>query len=424
MKVELNYGKGKIAVEIDEGRVAGVLSKKQAAVIKHPEQAILAALEHPIGCGPLSGLCGPGKSACVVVSDITRPVPNSVILPVLLGYLESNGVRRPDITLLIATGMHRPVEDEELVELLGKEIAGSYKIESHNPDRESALEHLGFTTQGIEVKVNKTYVQSDIKILTGLIEPHFMAGYSGGRKSICPGISSLESLRFSHGIDCLEHDSARNCVLPGNPFHDEALEAAKAAGCDFIVNVVLDEGRAITGVFAGDMEAAHHAGCDFVDRHFKAQVSAPAEVVLTSNAGYPLDINFYQTVKGLVGALPAVVEGGTIIIASRCPEVLGSEGFFSLLEELKAAKNFQEFLDAHRENFVPEQWQVQKLIHVLKKARFMIFSEGLSKEQAELGFGEKIDSIEQGLELAFQRLGPDAKVIVIPEGPYVVAEIG
>jgi lactate racemase len=399
------------------------LAKKSTAVIKHPEQAILAALEHPIGCGPLATQCGPGKSACVVVSDITRPVPNHIILPVLLKHLEANGVRRPDITILIATGMHRPVEGEELVELLGKEIVDSYKIENHNPDRESALEHMGFTTQGIEIKVNKIYAQSDLKILTGLIEPHFMAGYSGGRKSICPGIASLESLRFSHGIECLEHDSAMNCVLPGNPFHDEALEAARAAGCDFIVNVVLDEDRAITGVFAGDMEAAHHAGCEFVDRHFKARISAPAEIVLTSNAGYPLDINFYQTVKGLVGALPAVAEGGTIIIASRCPEALGSEGFFSLLEELKAANNFQDFLDTHKENFVPEQWQVQKLIHVLKKARFMIYSEGLTKEQAELGFGEKIDSIEQGLELAFSRHSPDARVIVIPEGPYVVPEI-
>ena len=423
MKVELNYGRGKLAVEIDEGRVAGVLSKKPAAVIKHPEQAILAALEHPIGCSPLSVLCGPGKSACVVVSDITRPVPNSVILPVLLGYLESNGVRRPDITLLIATGMHRPCEGEELVELLGKEIADSYNIVSHNPDRESTLEHMGFSSRGMEIKVNKTYAGADIKILTGLIEPHFMAGYSGGRKSICPGISSLESLRFSHGIECLEHASATNCVLAGNPFHDEALEAAKAAGCDFIVNVVLDEDRAITAVFAGDMEAAHHAGCEFVDRHFKARVSAPAEVVLTSNAGYPLDIDFYQTVKGLVGALPAVAGGGTIIIASRCPEALGSERFKGLLEELKACKDHREFLDAHLENFVPEQWQVQKLIHVLEKAKFMIFSEGLSKEQAELGSGEKIDSIKQGLELAFQRLGPDAKVVVIPEGPYVVPEI-
>lgn len=424
MKVELNYGKGRLAVSLEDSRVEAVLKKLEARPLSDPGQALLAAFEHPIGSRPLKEICAPGNSACVVVSDITRPVPNPVILPVLLRYLESHGVRRQDITILIATGMHRPCEGQEQVELLGKEIADSYRIENHNPGRESSLEHLGFSSRGVEIKANKAYASADIKILTGLIEPHFMAGYSGGRKSIFPGIASLASLRFSHGIDCLEHASADNCVLAGNPFHEEALGAAKTVGCDFIVNVVLDEDRRITAVFAGDMESAHHAGCGFVDRHFKAQVSAPAEVVLTSNAGYPLDIDFYQTVKGLVGALPAVKPGGTVIIASRCPEGLGSERFTGLLQELKAAKTFQDFIDAHRENFVPEQWQAQKLIHVLRKARFMIFSEGLSKEQAELGNGEKIDSIEHGLELALQRHGPESKVIVIPEGPYVVPEIG
>jgi len=422
MQVLLNYGKGKLPVEIDGRRVDAVLRKSRPEVISDPEGALLSALEHPLAGGPLKDLCAPGKSACVVVSDITRPVPNQVLLPGLLEYLESCGVRRKDITILIATGMHRPAGDEELLALLGREVVRDYQVLNHHPESEEMLEHLGFTARGTAIEINKSYLQADLKILTGLIEPHFMAGYSGGRKSICPGISGLDSLRYTHGIECLSHPLAANCVREGNPFHQEALEVAQAAGCDFMVNAVIDEGRNLTGLFAGEMEAAHEAGCDFVDRYFKVGIGGPGEIVLTTNAGYPLDIDFYQTVKGLCGALPAVKPGGTIIIASRCPEGLGSERFGELLKELKNAKSRQDFLDAHREKFVPDQWEVQKLLQVLDKAGFLIFSGGLSKEDAELGQGLKIDSIEQGLKLAFQRHGSGARVIVIPEGPYVVPE--
>jgi nickel-dependent lactate racemase len=422
MKIELNYGKGKIPVEVNDSRVKTVLRKSPAEVIADPKSSLLAALENPIGAMPLKNFCAPGKSACVVVSDLTRPVPNHIILPVLLGYLESNGVRRNDVTILIATGMHRAVGHDELVDLLGPEVVRDYLVVNHKPESEEMLDHLGFTSHGSSIKVNKFYTRSDLKVLTGLIEPHFMAGYSGGRKSICPGIAGFESMVFSHGVECLGNPASANCVLAGNPFHEEALEVALAAGCDFIVNAVIDEERRITGIFAGDLIQAHEAGCAFVDKHFKTKIAEAAEIALTTNAGFPLDVDFYQSVKGLIGALPAIKPGGTIIIASRCPEGLGSEQFVDLLRELKASKSPEDFLDHHREYFVTNQWEVQKLLQVLAKASFMIFSEGLTKADAELAQGTKLDSIEQGLELAFAQHGGQAKAIIIPEGPYVVPE--
>jgi len=422
MRVELNYGKGRLAVEVEDARVAAVLRKQRSQAISNPCQALLESLDHPIGLEPLSTLCAPGKTACVVTSDLTRPVPNQVILPVLLGYMEAHGVRRDDVTVLVATGMHRPAGHEELVELLGPELMSGYRVVNHKPDSEETLEHLGFTAAGTSIKVNKSYAAADLKVLTGLIEPHFMAGYSGGRKSICPGISGMESLAYCHGVDCLAHAAATNCSLKGNPFHEEALEVARAAGCDFILNVVVDEDRNLTGVFAGEMEAAHQAGCELVDRIFKARLERPGEIALTSSAGYPLDIDFYQTVKGLYGALPAVKKGGTIIIASRCPEGIGSEQFLELLKEL-AAGSPKAFLRDHRKKFTRDQWEVQKLLQVLARARFMVFSEGLTREEVELAGGEKVGSLEAALETAFARHGPNSQAVIIPEGPYVVPEI-
>jgi nickel-dependent lactate racemase len=337
--------------------------------------------------------------------------------------MESHGIRRSDITILIATGMHRPCESRELLELLGEDLIQKYKVVNHRAEMPSTLDQIGFTLKGARIEVNRIYAQADLKILTGLIEPHFMAGYSGGRKSICPGIMGLDTFRYSHGIECLEHPRATNCVLDGNPFHEEAVEVAKVAGCDFILNVVLDEQRRLSGVFAGDIFAAHETGCEFVARYFKMPIIEPAEIVVTTNAGAPLDINFYQTVKGLIGALPAILQGGTIIIASRCPEGLGSERFKGLLRELAKAEKNQDFNKAHVNNFVPDQWEVQELIKVLDKARFLIYSEGLTHEDAALAQGRKITSLEQGLSQAYARHGSAAKVIVIPEGPYVVPEV-
>jgi lactate racemase len=423
MNIELRYGREGIGARVDDARVAAVLVKGRAEAIGDPEAAVAEALARPIGARPLAELARGRKSACVVVSDVTRPVPNRVILPPLLRTLETNGIARAEIAILIATGMHRPCTAGEIAELLGPETAQNYSVYNHNAFAPGRLGEVGVTPGGARVRVNRLYFRAELKVLTGLIEPHFMAGYSGGRKSICPGLTDIESLRASHGVECLAHPSAAACSVEGNPFHAEALAAARLAGCDFIVNVALDEERRITGIFAGDLEAAHAAGCAFVGRYFKAPFAAPAPVVLTTAAGHPLDLDFYQTVKGLVGALPAVAPGGTIIIASRCAEGLGSPRFVDLLRELAGCERRAEFLSAHRERFVPDQWQVQKLIEVLERAEFMIYSEGLTAEDAALGGGRKIGSVEEGLAAAWARYGPEAKVIAIPEGPYVVPEL-
>jgi nickel-dependent lactate racemase len=425
IKVEFNYGPGKIGVEIPARNLGAVLKKPEMPRVENPGEAVRKVLDMPTAGVALKELCSRKKTACVVVSDITRPVPNRAILPVLLPYLEEHGIRRKDIRILVGTGMHRPNLGEELEELVGAEVVKNYQVINHDAHDEKSLLDLGRTKNGTRIQVNRAYVEADLKILTGLIEPHFMAGYSGGRKAICPGIMGPDTFRFSHGVECLAHPSATNCVLEGNPFHQEAVEVAKKAGCDFLLNVVIDEGRNISGIFTGELIDAHQAGCSFIDRYVKVQIEDEADIVVTSNAGSPLDINLYQTVKGLVAALPAVKDGGTIIMLSRCREGLGSEAFVGLLKELEGIGDGEEFLKNHSrpENFVEDQWEVQELLKVLDKARYYIYSEGITEDEAGLSRGTKISSPEEGLALALEEHGEGARIIAIPEGPYLIPEL-
>jgi nickel-dependent lactate racemase len=425
MKVEFNYGTGRLGVEIPEKNLQAVLRRPRMPQIEAPASALREALDSPLAGKPLRELCARGKSACVVVSDVTRPVPNRVILPVLLSYLEEYGLGRENIRILIATGMHRANRGKELDRLVGKEVVASYEIINHDAQDADSMKDLGFTQRRTRIQVNSAYMEADLKILTGLIEPHFMAGYSGGRKAICPGIMGPDTFRFSHGVECLAHPRATNCVLDGNPFHEEALEVALKAGCDFLLNVVIDESRNLSGIFSGDLVEAHEAGCGFVDQYVRVPVEKEADIVITSNAGAPLDINMYQTVKGLVAALPGVKRRGTIVMISRCPEGLGSDMFVELLKELEEIKDGSVFLERHSqpENFVADQWEVQELLKVLDKARYYIYSEGLTEEESRLARGQKTGSAEEGIERALKEHGQEARIIAIPEGPYLIPEL-
>ncbi len=425
MKVEFHYGTGKLAVDIPDENLQAVLRRPRMPQIENPASALRKALDRPLSGKPLKELCAEGKSACVVISDVTRPVPNRVILPVLLPYLEEHGLRRKDIPILIATGMHRPNLGKELDQLVGKEVVSNYEVINHDAQDFDSMKDLGFTRNGTRIQVNRAYMEADLKVLTGLIEPHFMAGYSGGRKAICPGIMGPDTFRFSHGVECLGHHRATNCILEGNPFHEEAVEVALKAGCDFLLNVVIDESRNISGIFAGELISAHEAGCRFVDQYVKVPVEREADIVITSNAGAPLDINMYQTVKGLVAALPGVKKHGTIIMISRCPEGLGSKAFVELLKELEDIGDGSAFLQRHSlpEKFLTDQWEVQELLKVLDKANYYIYSEGLTGEDVRLAGGQKIASGEEGVERALKEHGKEARIIAIPEGPYLVPEL-
>src|SRR5579872_5567892 len=256
MRITLDYGKTGLDVEIPDANLVGPLGLRPVQPLAEPEKALRNALENPIGAPPLADFARGKRSACILICDITRPVPNEFLLRQILPTLESAGIPRDKILILIATGLHRPNLGDELVELVGRDIAANYRVENHDGRKLDEHTLVGTSPRGVPAWIDTRYVTADLKITTGLIEPHLMAGYSGGRKLVCPGIAALETVKVWHGPDFLEHPKADCGILEGNPVHEENTRLARMAGCDFIVNVSLDERRRVTSVVAGDMELA------------------------------------------------------------------------------------------------------------------------------------------------------------------------
>ncbi|MBC7327610.1 nickel-dependent lactate racemase [bacterium] len=423
LTVSLAYGEREISVELPANRVTAILTSKEVPAITDVEDKVREMLDKPIASPPLRELAKGKKTACVVISDITRPVPNKVILPPLLHYLEDAGIKRENILILIATGLHRPNLGEELERMVGKEVVDNYRIENHNARDKSQQKYIGTTQRGTEIWINKLYLESDLKILTGLIEPHFMAGYSGGRKSICPGIAGVDTVKIQHGPHFLEHPNADNGIVEGNPFHEEALEIAKKVGVDFILNVTINKRRQVTGIFAGQLEKAWEEGVRFVESYVKVGIDAPVDIVLTHGGGAPLDATFYQTVKGMVGALPILKPGGSIVIVSSCSEGVGSEEFRTLLWQSESLeKTVQRMYDPA--NFIIDQWEVEMLAKVYKKAKDVyLYTDGLTPEEIEHCFVKSTKNIEKTINELLEAYGKDAKIAVISEGPYIIPYI-
>jgi len=422
MRLHLEYGRTGLDVELPSQRVVKCLGYRPVEPVADADQAVRHALAAPVGTLPLARLASGCRSACVVISDVTRPVPNAVILRPLLETLEQAGVPRERIVILVATGLHRPNLGDELVEMVGRHVVDHYRIENHDGrDRDSHV-YLGTSPRGVPVWVDRRYVEAQLKITTGLIEPHFMAGFSGGRKLICPGISHLETIRRWHTPALLEHPNARNGCLENNPVHEENTWIGRRAGCDFIVNVVIDAQRRILSVVAGHMVQAFETGVGFVRGLVRDTVPAPVDVVVTTSAGYPLDTTFYQSVKGMVGAMEIVRPGGTIIIAASMTEGIGSPEFQQLFQENASLEQFMARITGP-DYFVPDQWQLEELAKVRRKARIKVVTQGLPAETLRRLFVEPASSVEQAVAESLAEYGPDAKLAVIPKGPYVIAEV-
>jgi len=419
MRIKLDYGRTGLFVDLPDDRVVGPLSIRPAAPLADPAAAIAAALGQPIGTPPLAQVARGRRNACILICDITRPVPNRLILPPLLRTLEEQGIRRQDILILIATGLHRPNEGAELVELVGADIAAQYRIENHHGKVLAEHDFLGVTPRGVPVYLDSRYVRADLKITTGLIEPHLMAGYSGGRKVVCPGIAALETVKIWHGPKFLEDPRADCGIVEGNPVHEENTRIAQMAGCDFIVNVCLDGDRRVTWVGAGDMIQAWHQGVRFVEQVVKAPVTEPLDVVVTSCAGYPLDTTWYQAVKGLTGALPIVKRGGTIVLAASLSEGLGSPEFQQVMKENPDLQAFKKRI-LGTDYFIMDQWQLEELAKVVAHCRVKVVTDGLSAETLRRCYVEPAASVEQAVADCLAEYGAGARIGVIPKGPYVL----
>ncbi len=419
MQLTLDYGKTGLSVTLPDDRlVAPPLTIRPADPLANPLAALEAALASPTGTKPLAELAKGKKTACVVVCDITRPVPNKMILPPVLRTLEAAGVPRDGITILVATGLHRPNEGEELVELVGEFVAKNYRCENHHGKVNEEHEYLGTTPKGVPAWIDSRYTRAELKITTGLIEPHLMAGYSGGRKLICPGIAALETVKVWHGPRFLEDPKADCGIVDGNPVHEENTRIALMAGCDFIVNVCIDGRRRVTGLWAGDMIQAWEVGVTFCRDVVKASVPHPADVVVTSCAGYPLDTTWYQAVKGLTGALPIVKKGGTIVLAASLTEGLGSHEFREQLDRYAATGAY----DRPSESATCEmdEWQLVMLKKVLSHCRVKVVTGGLPPDVLRKCRVEPAASVEQAVAESLAEYGPRATLAVIPKGPYVL----
>jgi nickel-dependent lactate racemase len=419
MQLTLDYGRTGLNVTLPDDRIVGPLAIRPAAPLADPAAAIEQAVANPIAARPLAEIAKGRKNACVLICDITRPVPNKLILPVILRTIEAAGIARKDITILVATGLHRPNEGAELEELVGPEIAANYRCENHHGKIQEEHDYLGTTPNGVPVWLDSRYVRADLKITTGLIEPHLMAGYSGGRKVICPGIAGLETVKVWHGPKFLEPPNADCGIVAGNPVHEENTRIALMAGCDFIVNVCLDGSRRVLWVGAGDMIKAWESGVRFIEQVVKAPVSEPVDVVVTSCAGYPLDTTWYQAVKGLTGALPIVKKGGTIVLAASLSEGLGSPEFQQLMAENPDLAKFKQRIMGG-DYFIMDQWQLEEMCKVVAHCKVKVVTTGLSAEVLRSCHVEPAESVETAVADSLREYGPSARVAVIPKGPYVL----
>ena len=423
MRVRLEYARTGLDVDLPGERVVRNLAYKNAPPLADPRAVMANVLEHPTGTPALAELARGRKDACVVICDITRPVPNEMMLPPILATLEAAGIPREKITILIATGLHRPNEGDELIEIVGAEIAARYRIENHRGQEINEHTYLGTSPRGVPIWIDSRYVRADLKITTGLIEPHLMAGFSGGRKLVCPGIAALETVKVWHGPAFIEHPKADCGILDGNPVHEENTWIARRAGCDFIVNVVIDSERRPLHFVAGDMEAAFLEGVEFVKQVVVDKVREPVDIVVTSAAGYPLDTTFYQAIKGLTGALPIVKQGGTIILAAGLTEGIGSPEFARLFDEHASLEIFVERI-LGKDYFVLDQWQLEELAKVCRKAKVKVVSHALPVATIDKLFVESAPTVEQAVADSLAEYGPKATIAVIPKGPYVLAQVG
>ncbi|MFN8640865.1 MAG: nickel-dependent lactate racemase [Candidatus Binatia bacterium] len=421
MHLRLDYGRTGLIVDLPDDVDVGLLEPRPGAPFADPAGAVAAALAAPIGTRPLAELAHGRRDAVVVISDKTRPIPYGVVLPPLLAALEAGGLTPERIEILVATGLHRANTADELAAMTSPEIVARYRIRNHVARDAAQHVHLGRTERGTELWIDRGYVDADLKVITGLIEPHLMAGYSGGRKAVAPGCAGVETMRSLHGAAMLESEIGPG-LIEGNPFHAELVGIARRVGVDCLCDVTIDRQRRLTGVYAGDLEQAHAAGVAAVEARVRAELDRPADVVVTSAAGFPLDDTYYQSIKGMIAALNVVRRGGTIILAAAIGEGIGGAEFQRLLAESATPDDFMARITSPG-FFTIDQWMMQHLCQVRRKAEVIVVSDGLARLPRTNLLAELAPTVEEALRRCRGRYGARPHVAVIPEGPYVLATV-
>jgi len=419
MTTHFAFGKNGIDVEVPEGFDSQVVLSRNAQPLTDAATALEAALDRPIGCDALVKLAAGKRTAAISVCDITRPAPNRVTLPPLLKRLHAAGIPREGVTILIATGLHRAATQREIEVILGPEIAATYRVASHDARDFAAHRALGATRRGTPVYIDERFMAADLHITLGFVEPHLMLGFSGGRKLVVPGLAAQETIKVIHSPRFNREPLVTEGSIEGNPLHAEFLEIAAMARHDFILDVTLTREREISGVFAGHPVKAHAAAVSFLERTSLAPLDGLFDAAITSSAGYPLDLTFYQCLKGLTAAQHIVKHGGPMLLVSECAEGIGSPEY---ARQLKSYEGHAEFLEKIRDAKVEiDQWQLEKMALTGLKHELLFYAPGAPA--AELGSlrANAFASVDAAVAALLSRLPRGARIALLPEGPYTYA---
>ena len=415
MKVNLAYGSGHLPIEVPDDRTT-VIEPTHIDGLADEKMAVLDALQNPLGSQALLERIPADTKICIAFTDLTRATPNDRIIPWLLEHL---GEPNDNITLLNQLGTHRPNTREELETMLTPEVVANYRVLNHEPENPEALVQVGTTADGTPALINRHIVDADLRIITGFIEPHFFAGFSGGVKGIMPGCAGLETVMSNHGAKNIGDPQATFGITEGNPLWEELRNIALKTGPSFLLNVTLNEQRDITNVFAGDIIEAHKSGCAFVKNSAMQRVEQPFDIVVTTNSGYPLDLNLYQGVKGMSAGARVLKKGGTLILAAECRE--GVPGGSPLDDLLRSTDSIEEILTMlSTPGFVrPEQWQAQIQALVQRHAEVLVHSM-LDNDTIEACHLVPCGDISAEVTKRLYQLGPDARMAVLPQGPLTI----
>ncbi len=420
MKVRLAYGRSGLDVDLPDANV-DVVEPQYVEGLPDEAAALRAALRRPLGTPPLRELVRPQDTVAIVFSDITRPTPNDRLLPVLLAELAH--VPRENVLLINALGMHRHNTPAELARMLGEEIVARYRVINHEAYDKAQLVYLGRTSFGGEAWVNAEYMRASVRILTGFIEPHIFAGFSGGGKAVLPGIAGGDTVMHNHNAEMIGSPQATYGIGKGNPIFEEMREVALMTKPTFILNVTLNKHRRITGVFAGDLVQAHDAGIEFVRRTAMRPVPQTYEIVVTTNNYYPADLDLYQSVKGMKAAAQITKEGGAIVLAAGCEEGVGHGPFGQIMQMRPTPQQILAMI--YEPDFrMYDQWEAQELCKILIRHRVFLYSDGLSAEQARAAHLIPTRDVAATVRDLLAEYGPQARVCVLPEGPQTIPYVG
>lgn len=421
--IKIPYSKNGMSIEIEDKNLEAILVSKSHdfIVTKSESEIVKNSLDNPIGTLKLEELAKDKENVVIITSDHTRPVPSRVIMPQILERIRK-GNPNAKIKILVATGFHRPSTKEELIFKLGNEIVEKEEIIIHKSTNDEDMIKMGVLPSGGDFYINKLAAEADLLVSEGFIEPHFFAGFSGGRKSILPGIASAKTIMYNHCSEFIDNDNSRTGILQNNPIHEDMVYAAKTAKLAFIVNVAIDKDKKVIASFAGDVDKAHKQGCEFVTNLSKID-KIPADIVVSTNGGYPLDQNIYQSVKGMTAAEATCKEGGVIIMVAACNDGHGGQSFYNnVVNAISPREILENVRNIKKEDTIPDQWEFQILARILNKFTVIMVTDECDPKMITNMHMKHAYNFEEALNLAYEIKGEDAKVVVIPDGVSVIVK--